>query len=493
MLGRRTLAIQLVSWWIIALTGASNWVAYARGVVSEPEINADAIPRRHDHKFAVKRPYYFVDNNTIPYFDVVPGTLKSEEFLRLTMSLPNHIGGIWSNQHNPHKEWIAEFTINVFGRGQLGGAGIAFWYTKERMEAGPIFGNRDQWHGLAIMFDTGSEEENRYIPYIYASLNDGTKKFEGSNDHIRESLGGCFRDYRNNPSPVHVRVAYMHRVIQVDVDLRQNGHGFSTCLHAKDIDLPTGYYFGVTGSTLGHRFDDQDLLSFEVWEFNPKPKKGKTSGIAAEDTLDTEAKSRIEATEHLVEEILLKQHVIPDEEPETINPHAISKLQESQFKIIESLNILVDRFAEASASSGSKPGDVHVPASIDALEKEFKTFSAEVSSDLRKLDDRLGLLINDVHELAAAVRDMVHAAGGKQETLVQRIENHLSTLGRKVDDVDAKASQTLAEQANAPKFLTEPKHNWTFYTVFFFAGLVVMYVGFTIYRLRENSAPKKFI
>jgi hypothetical protein len=31
---------------------------------------------------------------------------------------------------------------------------MAFWYTRERMEEGPVFGNRDRWNGLAITFDT---------------------------------------------------------------------------------------------------------------------------------------------------------------------------------------------------------------------------------------------------------------------------------------------------------------------------------------------------
>jgi hypothetical protein len=31
---------------------------------------------------------------------------------------------------------------------------MAFWYTQERMEEGPVFGNRDRWNGLAITFDT---------------------------------------------------------------------------------------------------------------------------------------------------------------------------------------------------------------------------------------------------------------------------------------------------------------------------------------------------
>ena len=41
------------------------------------------------------------------------------------------------------------------GKGDgLFGDGFAVWLTKERVEMGPVFGNRDNFEGLGIFFDT---------------------------------------------------------------------------------------------------------------------------------------------------------------------------------------------------------------------------------------------------------------------------------------------------------------------------------------------------
>ncbi len=41
------------------------------------------------------------------------------------------------------------------GKGDgLFGDGFAVWLTKERIEMGPVFGNRDNFEGLGIFFDT---------------------------------------------------------------------------------------------------------------------------------------------------------------------------------------------------------------------------------------------------------------------------------------------------------------------------------------------------
>jgi len=57
---------------------------------------------------------------------------------------------------NPHKEWQVVLSFKISGNYYTGGRGIAFWYTKDRGNPGPIIGNQDKWVGLAIFFETAA-------------------------------------------------------------------------------------------------------------------------------------------------------------------------------------------------------------------------------------------------------------------------------------------------------------------------------------------------
>ena len=55
------------------------------------------------------------------------------------------------------KNWELNVHFKVSGKKQdLFGDGIAIWYAKDRMQIGPVFGNRDYFSGLAIILDTYS-------------------------------------------------------------------------------------------------------------------------------------------------------------------------------------------------------------------------------------------------------------------------------------------------------------------------------------------------
>lgn len=82
--------------------------------------------------------------------------IASEELIRLTPSVPNTRGWIWSDRPNPYDEWQIHMAFKVSGSHMHGGRGMAFWYTKEPMPDGPIFGARDQWDGLGLWLDSAN-------------------------------------------------------------------------------------------------------------------------------------------------------------------------------------------------------------------------------------------------------------------------------------------------------------------------------------------------
>ncbi|KAI8622381.1 legume-like lectin [Chytriomyces sp. MP71] len=242
------------------------------------------LDRRYDYSQSFKRPFFVLNDapdKKVPFFSYSGDTIASNENIRLTPSLPMHSGAIWSDEANKHAEWQMHFSFRASGRGYAGGEGLALWYAKEKDVKGPVMGNKDKWQGLGIIFSTSSRVENRYSPLIYSIMNDGSKELAGRVDYQQFVSGNCLRDYRNTPHPVWVRVTYKKRQLRVDVDLYKDGYQFVECFRAKDIDLPTGYYFGVSASTGQHVMgeNDHDVLGLEIFELNPHPRKSVSRSI----------------------------------------------------------------------------------------------------------------------------------------------------------------------------------------------------------------------
>ncbi|KAI8870756.1 hypothetical protein GQ42DRAFT_11783 [Ramicandelaber brevisporus] len=86
-------------------------------------------------------------------------------------------------------------------------------------------------------------------------------------------LGGCYHDARNTQKPFWIKVVY-HSDHHLQVFYDDNGTKWKQCFEAKDVDLPTGYYFGLSASTGDHP-DDHDVLAFETYELNPPYKAPK--------------------------------------------------------------------------------------------------------------------------------------------------------------------------------------------------------------------------
>lgn len=79
-------------------------------------------------------------------------------------------------------------------------------------------------------------------------MNDGTKEFPKNPTSNTNNFGGCLRDYKNSPIPTVVRVSYIGGKLKVSVDTYSKGRKMGSCFEQKDVDLPTGYYFGISVS-----------------------------------------------------------------------------------------------------------------------------------------------------------------------------------------------------------------------------------------------------
>lgn len=84
-------------------------------------------------------------------------------------------GWIYSKLPFTSSSWEVEFEFQVHGAGKsIAGDGFAFWYTKDRAEVGPVFGNKDNFEGLGVFFDTYANSRERVShPYVMAMVGDG--------------------------------------------------------------------------------------------------------------------------------------------------------------------------------------------------------------------------------------------------------------------------------------------------------------------------------
>ncbi|KAJ3024260.1 hypothetical protein HKX48_003085 [Thoreauomyces humboldtii] len=366
---------------------------------SPATLDPDNARTRYDYRQVFKKPFFMYEETKIPYFEEIGHTILTPDYVRLTASVPDNSGAIWTKAPNPHKEWQVEFSFSVYGRGYMGGEGLAFWYTKDKMPIGPMYGSGDKWNGLAVVFDTGDQQENRYTPYIYGQMNTGSEEMAHRRDYLTTSMAGCFRDYRNTPAPVWARITYANQTLRVDIDIRQHGEAYLECFTHKGIDLPSGYHFGLSAATEAHLSDDHDIMTFAVSELNPQPPKqhierpreAEHVKKEGEFHINEDVRALIQRIEHKVDQA--REQAVQREDPsfldQALDPHAIEKLEGNQFHIIEALNIIQQQLGESKT-----------PHDYTAKDNEKNSGSRDVDSKLDVIITRLGVLSNDIKGLS---------------------------------------------------------------------------------------------
>jgi hypothetical protein len=307
-------------------------------------------PSKFDYRQTFKYPL-ITSKPILPYFNKSGDVLITQDFVRVVPSLAYQSGSLWCETKNEHKEWMVEFSFSVYGRTAAGGEGFVFWYTADQSppKVSPDFyGHSSIFKGLAIVFDTSDTSMNRFNPFIYGLENNGLKSKKEFENYASPEvhLGSCFREYRNTPTPVWVKVIYQKNTLRMDIDIRQGGQGYTTCFEAK-LDVPSGYHFGISATTTVEGQDDHDFHSFEVYELNPLPKGTQPERpFEKQDIADgkefkmTETLfDKIKETENKVMEVFAKDQV----KQGAVTMESVTKLVENQFHILEALETIQDK------------------------------------------------------------------------------------------------------------------------------------------------------
>uniref|UniRef100_A0A673XJU4 Lectin, mannose-binding 2-like a n=1 Tax=Salmo trutta TaxID=8032 RepID=A0A673XJU4_SALTR len=164
--------------------------------------------------------------------------MVTTEQVHLTSDMQSKQGAVWSRIpcHLRASELQVHFKIHSQVMKNLNGDVLAIWYTKERMQEGPVFGNQDLFTGLGVLVDTYPNEEKHlevcyYIVVTAVSFtcSPSLSLFSVSHSFIFSHLstedlplcvgdGVCTAMLRNHNHNTFIFIRYVRLTIMIDID-----------------------------------------------------------------------------------------------------------------------------------------------------------------------------------------------------------------------------------------------------------------------------------
>ena len=202
------------------------------------------------YSFSLHAPY--IDDTLMNrHWDFGGSTIVDiSKFVRLTQDTPSKEGWLWSKEPLHVPNWMVEFEYSIHGRSTtLYGDGFAMWFG-DRGTIGPVFGNMQNYKGLAIIFDTFPNSAHRYtFPYVMAAIGDGHTPYVHNLDGQPNELAGCPSDIRGRDFPTKARVKYMKgEYLELQLNTKNGIDGWVTCFRT-NATLPEEGYIGFSAAT----------------------------------------------------------------------------------------------------------------------------------------------------------------------------------------------------------------------------------------------------
>jgi len=342
-----------------------------------------------------------------------------------------------------------EFSIGSDAK--VGADGLAFWYTKERAQPGPVMGNIDRWTGLGIIVDTFDNDGQRDNPQIYAVFNDHSFTFDPSTDGKSNILGNCYANIRQTTAypedkTVRLLVRIQDKMLYVAYDntaaLNTLDPTWTDCFKVPiNIENPlSGYYLGVTAET-GGLSDIHDIRSLQTYSFIAKSEE-----FPGKDDKELGYKAR--------EERALGR----------------DKEQKSKKQEDNPANEFSNRLAE--------------------LEKRDDTFETTLENNFKEMKEKIQFLENDQIQVLSRLDDGLESIRqtvdfNKLDELkkdVQKALGFLDSLSTRLDNIELYVHGTNKKNAelhglhdSGSEILeaAERSSNWGFWTYFFVLQFVI--------------------
>ncbi|XP_011480078.1 VIP36-like protein isoform X2 [Oryzias latipes] len=220
-------------------------------------------------EYSLSKPYQGVGSSSSSHWELMGDAMVTTDYIRLTPDSQSRQGAVWSRIPCNLKDWEMQVHFKIHGQGKknLNGDGLAIWFTKERMQKGPVFGNMDNFTGLGVFVDTYPNEEKhieRIFPFVLAMVGNGSISYNHERDGRPTELGGCNAMVRNLKHDSFLFIRYIRRRLTVMIDI-DGQHEWRDCLDIPGVRLPQGYYFGATAIT-GDLSDNHDIISLKLYQ-----------------------------------------------------------------------------------------------------------------------------------------------------------------------------------------------------------------------------------
>uniref|UniRef100_A0A8D2GHU9 Lectin, mannose binding 1 like n=1 Tax=Theropithecus gelada TaxID=9565 RepID=A0A8D2GHU9_THEGE len=216
----------------------------------EPHSPETACPplRRFEYKLSFKGPRLALPGAGIPFWSHHGDAILGLEEVRLTPSMRNRSGAVWSRASVLFSAWEVEVQMRVTGLGRQGAQGMAVWYTQGRGHVGSILGGLASWDGIGIFFDS-SAEDTQNSPAIRVLASDGHIPSEQPGYGASQVLGSCHWDFRNRPHPFRARITYWGQRLCVSLNSGLTPSDPDFCVDVGPLLLVPGGFFGVSAAT----------------------------------------------------------------------------------------------------------------------------------------------------------------------------------------------------------------------------------------------------
>ncbi|XP_049459407.1 lectin, mannose-binding 2-like a isoform X1 [Epinephelus fuscoguttatus] len=231
-------------------------------------------------EYSLSKPYQGVGSLGSSHWELQGDAMVTTDQVRLTPDMQSRQGAVWSRIPCHLTDWEMQVHFKIHGQGKknLNGDGLAIWYTKERAQKGPVFGNVDNFTGLGVFVDTYPNEEKhleaqkkrytprtqRIFPFVLAMVGNGTISYDHERDGRPTELGGCNAMVRNLKHDTFLFIRYVRRRLTVMIDI-DGQHEWRDCLDIPGVRLPKGYYFGASAIT-GDLSDNHDIISLKLYQ-----------------------------------------------------------------------------------------------------------------------------------------------------------------------------------------------------------------------------------
>nr|XP_056715996.1 VIP36-like protein isoform X1 [Euleptes europaea] len=229
---------------------------------------------------SLTKPYQGVGSSSSSLWELMGNAMVMTQFVRLTPDVQSKQGAVWNRVPCYLRDWEMQVHFKIHGQGKknLNGDGFAVWYTKDRMQPGPVFGSKDNFLGLGVFVDTYPNEEKqqeaqkrryssgnqRVFPYVSAMVSNGSLAYDHDRDGRPTELGGCTAMVRNLNHDTFLVIRYVKRRLTVLLDI-DGKHEWRDCIDIPGVHFPRGYYFGASSVT-GDLSDNHDIISLKLYQ-----------------------------------------------------------------------------------------------------------------------------------------------------------------------------------------------------------------------------------